>query len=232
MPDLNQQNQYLKKYLIQNSIWWIEYVGLEGIRQDTWPYPDKGMMKEWVERVMEEYPDFNIVGEEWSINPSIVSYWQKGQVNHDGYHCPLPSLMDFPLQHAAVIGFKDKGELNSGLLQLYEMLANDFLYPNPNNLVVFPDNHDMSRFYVQVGEDVELLKMGLTYFLTIRGIPQLYYGTEILMRHDGDSHGDIRADFPGGWPGDKVNAFTGEGLSLEQKELKGYISRIQNWRKT
>jgi neopullulanase len=231
MPDLNQQNQYLKKYLIQNSIWWIEYVGLEGIRQDTWPYPDKGMMKEWVERVMEEYPDFNIVGEEWSINPSIVSYWQKGQVNHDGYHCPLPSLMDFPLQHAAAEGFQNKGEVNSGFMQMYEMLANDFLYPNPYNLVVFPDNHDMSRFYVQVGEDVELLKMGLAYFLTIRGIPQLYYGTEVLMRHDGESHGDIRADFPGGWPGDKVNAFTGEGLSLEQKELKEYIGRIQNWRK-
>jgi neopullulanase len=114
---------------------------------------------------------------------------------------------------------------------LYEMIANDFLYPDPYNLVVFPDNHDMSRFYVQMGEDVNLLKMGLAWFLTIRGIPQLYYGTEILMSHPGDSHGDIRADFPGGWPGDKVNAFTGQGLTPAQKDMQHYISTIQNWRK-
>jgi glycosidase len=231
MPDLNQRNPYMEKYLIQNSIWWIEYVGLEGIRQDTWPYPDKDMMANWTKQVLNEYPNFNIVGEEWTVNPAIVSYWQKGKHNADGYKCYLPSLMDFPLQNAASSGLKNRKNVNDGLLQIYESLANDFLYPNPDNLVIFPDNHDMSRFYVQVGEDAALLKMGLAFFLTTRGIPQIYYGTEILMRHDGDDHGNIRADFPGGWQGDKVNAITGEGLSAEQKEMQVFLAKIQNWRK-
>lgn len=231
MPDLNQRNPFMEKYLIQNSIWWIEYVGLEGIRQDTWPYPDKDMMTTWTKQVLNEYPNFNIVGEEWTVNPAIVSYWQKGKYNADGYECYLPSLMDFPLQNAVSSGLKNKGNLTDGLIQIYESLANDFLYPDPDNLVIFPDNHDMSRFYVQIGEDVDLLKMGLAFFLTTRGVPQIYYGTEVLMRHEGDEHGNIRADFPGGWQGDKINAITGEGLSKEQKDLQDYISKIQNWRK-
>jgi glycosidase len=117
-------------------------------------------------------------------------------------------------------------------MQIYDMLSNDFQYPAAENLTIFPDNHDMSRFYVQVGEDVDLLKMGVTFFLTTRGIPQIYYGTEILMRHDGSEHGDIRADYPGGWEGDKVNAFTGEGMSDAAKDMQQYISKIQNWRKS
>ncbi|KAF0237576.1 MAG: alpha amylase catalytic [Prolixibacteraceae bacterium] len=232
MPDLNQRNPFMEKYLIQNSIWWIEYVGLEGIRQDTWPYPDKDMMATWTKEVLAEYPNFNIVGEEWALNPAIVSYWQKGKINSDGYECFLPGLMDFPLQNAASEGLRKEESWAGGLLQIYESLANDFLYSDPDNLVIFPDNHDMSRFYVQVGEDVDLLKMGLAFFLTTRGIPQIYYGTEVLMRHDGDEHGNIRAGFPGGWQGDKVNAITGEGLSKEQKDLQDYISKIQNWRKS
>jgi glycosidase len=231
MPDLNQENEFMKIYLIQNSIWWIEFVGLEGIRQDTWPYPDKHMMTEWTKRVLEEYPNFNIVGEEWSLNPAIVSYWQKGQKNFDGYECYLPSLMDFPLQDAVSRALREKEDWASGLVTLYEMLANDFLYPDPDNLVVFPDNHDMSRFFVQMGEDVDLLKMGVAYFLTTRGIPQLYYGTEVLMTHEGSDHGNIRAEFPGGWDDHKTNAFTGEGLTSEQKEMQQYISTVQNWRK-
>ncbi|WP_167610958.1 glycoside hydrolase family 13 protein [Maribellus sediminis] len=232
MPDMNQQNPFLAKYLIQNSIWWIEYEGLEGIRQDTWPYPDKNMMSDWTKAVLEEYPNFNIVGEEWSLNPAIVSYWQEGQNNRDGYKNYAPSMMDFPLQSAVSEGLKNEETWGTGLIQIYEMLANDFLYPDPEMLTIFPDNHDMSRFYVQVGEDVDLLKMGVAFFLTTRGIPQIYYGTEILMRHDGSEHGDIRADFPGGWEGDKVNAFTGEGLSAEAKDMQKYVSTIQNWRKT
>jgi glycosidase len=221
----------MEKYLIQNSIWWIEYVGLEGIRQDTWPYPDKDMMATWTKEVLNEYPNFNIVGEEWALNPAIVSYWQKGKYNADGYECYLPSLMDFPLQNAVSEGLRKQESWAGGLLQIYESLANDFLYPDPDNLVIFPDNHDMSRFYVQIGEDVDLLKTGLAFFLTTRGIPQIYYGTEVLMRHEGDEHGNIRADFPGGWQGDKINAITREGLSKEQKDLQDYISKIQNWRK-
>jgi glycosidase len=231
MPDLNQRNPLMAKYLIQNSIWWIEYAGLEGIRQDTWPYPDKNMMAEWTKKVLEEYPHFNIVGEEWSLNPAIVSYWQKGKDNADGYRCDLPSLMDFPLQNSVSNGLRNTESWDNGLIQVYEALANDFLYPDASDLVIFPDNHDMSRFYVQVGENPELLKLGLAFFLTTRGVPQIYYGTEIMMRHDGNEHGNIRADFPGGWEGDAVNAFTGEGLTDGQKEMQKYISTILNWRK-
>ncbi len=231
MPDMNQRNPFLAKYLIQNSIWWTEYIGLEGIRQDTWPYPDKYMMSDWTKQLLEEYPNFNIVGEEWTTNPAIVSYWQKGKLNQDGYENYAPSMMDFPLQSAAAEGLRNQEDWGGGLIQMYEALANDFLYPDPDMLTIFPDNHDMSRFYVQVGEDVDLLKLGVAFFLTIRGIPQIYYGTEILMRHDGSEHGDIRADFPGGWEGDNVNAFTGEGLSDAAKDMQKYVSTIQNWRK-
>lgn len=232
MPDMNQKNPFMAKYLIQNSIWWIEYVGLEGIRQDTWPYPDKNMMSVWTKELLEEYPNFNVVGEEWSMNPAIVSYWQKGKYNSDGYKNYAPSMMDFPLQSAVAQGLRNDENWDNGLIQIYEAISNDFQYPDANKLTIFPDNHDMSRFFVQVGEDVDLLKMGVAFFLTTRGIPQIYYGTEILMRHDGSEHGDIRADFPGGWQGDKVNAFTGEGLSDEAKDMQNYVSKIQNWRKT
>ena len=232
MPDMNQRNPFMEKYLIQNSIWWIEFVGLEGIRQDTWPYPDKNMMTTWTKEVLEEYPNFNIVGEEWTMNPAIVSYWQKGKVNSDGYKCYLPSLMDFPLQNAVSCGLRNDESWDGGLIQIYESLANDFQYPDADNLVIFPDNHDMSRFYEQVGEDVDLLKIGVALFLTMRGIPQIYYGTEILMRHEGGEHGNIRADFPGGWQGDKINALTGAGLTAEQNGMQDYISKIQNWRKS
>jgi glycosidase len=232
MPDLNQRNPFMATYLIQNSIWWIEYAGLDGIRQDTWPYPDKEMMAEWTKSVLEEYPHFNIVGEEWSMNPAIVSYWQKGKNNPDGYRCYLPSLMDFPLQNSVSTALRTEETWGSGWITLYEALANDILYADPDNLVVFPDNHDMSRLLVQVGNNADLLKLGIAYFLTTRGIPQIYYGTEVLMSHPGDQHGDIRADFPGGWPGDPVNAFAGYGLTDTQKQMQQYIGKIANWRKT
>ncbi|NOR74670.1 MAG: alpha-amylase [Draconibacterium sp.] len=231
MPDLNQKNPFMAKYLIQNSIWWIEFVGLEGIRQDTWPYPDKNMMADWTLKVLSEYPNFNIVGEEWSMNPAMVSYWQKGKNNADGYKCYLPSLMDFPLQDAVSKGLNEEESWGDGLVKIYESIANDFIYPDADNLVIFPDNHDMPRFYVQVKEDVDFLKIGLAYFLTTRGIPQIYYGTEVLMTHSDGEHGKIRADFPGGWEGDNINSFSGEGLTDAQKDMQQYISNIQNWRK-
>ncbi|MDT8401675.1 MAG: glycoside hydrolase family 13 protein [Bacteroidales bacterium] len=233
MPDLNQNNPFMAEYLIQNSIWWIEAADLSGIRMDTYPYPDKHMMAEWNRRVLDEYPDFNIVGEEWSLNPAIVSYWQKGQDNRDGYRGCLPSLMDFPLQNAVSEALNEKEEWDGGLIKIYEMLANDFLYPDPFNLVVMPDNHDMPRFYMQLDMNRDLFRNGIVFFLTTRGIPQIFYGTEILMTHkEGDDHGYIRKDFPGGWPGDKVNAFTGEGLTSEEKNMQNEFKRLLNWRKT
>jgi glycosidase len=232
MPDLNLRNPFMANYLIQNSIWWIEYVGLSGIRMDTYPYPYKGAMAEWNKRVLTEYPDFNIVGEEWTTNPAIVSYWQKGQSNLDGYSGELPSLMDFPLQNALSVALNENEDWGSGFIRIYETLANDFLYPDPANLVVFPDNHDMSRFFMQVGMDVNLFKLGIAFILTTRGIPQIFYGTEILMTHtEGNDHGHIRKDFPGGWKGDKINSFTGHGLTASEIEIKEYFKKLLNWRK-
>lgn len=232
MPDLNLQNKYLANYLIQNSIWWIEYVGLAGIRMDTYPYPYKWTMAEWNKRVLEEYPGFNIVGEEWTVDPAVVSYWQKGQTNFDGYRGELPGLMDFPLQNALSRALNEPEEWSSGLIRLYETIASDFLYPDPDNLVVFPDNHDMSRFYMQVGMNVDLFKLGIAYILTTRGIPQIFYGTEILMTHiESNEHGYIRKDFPGGWEGDKINGFTGRGLDAKELEIQNYFRKILMWRK-
>jgi len=233
MPDLNQRNPLFADYLIQNAIWWTEYLGLAGIRMDTYPYPDKQFMSEWTRRIMEEYPDFNMVGEEWSPSPAIVSYWQRGKQNHDGYESYLPSLMDFPLQISLAEALTaPKKSWGSVWTPVYEMLGHDFLYPNPFNLVIFPDNHDMSRIYTQLDEDYDLYRMAMVYYLTMRGIPQIYYGTEILMSHPGtDSHGAIREDFPGGWDGDKRNAFTGQGLDKKELEAQQFMRTLLNWRK-
>lgn len=232
MPDMNQNNDFVANYLITNSIWWAEFLGLSGIRQDTYPYPDKYISAEWTRRIMEEYPRFNIVGEEWSTNPAIVSYWQRGKNNSDGYKSWLPGVMDFPLQNALNRGLNEEENWSDGLIKIYEALANDFQYADPGNLVIFPDNHDMSRIYTQLNEDIDLLKMALTFILTTRGIPQIYYGTEILMSNPGtDSHGIIRSDFPGGWKGDKINAFKGKGITKQQKEIQDFIRKLLNWRK-
>ncbi len=232
MPDLNQRNPLLAKYLIQNSLWWIEYAGLSGIREDTYSYSDKDFMRDWSCAIMNEYPDFNIVGEEWSENPAIISYWQRGKNNPDGYTSCLPSLMDFPLQSALIRGLNEKKDVNGGLVRMYETLANDFQYPDPFNLVIFPDNHDMNRFYTQVNGNFQLFKMGIAYILTMRGIPQIFYGTEILMTNPGGKHdGVIRSDFPGGWPDDSVNVFTNTGLTEKQIAAKEYVGKLTNWRK-
>ena len=233
MPDLNQKNPLLADYLIQNAIWWTEYLGLAGIRIDTYPYPDKHFMSEWTRRVMQEFPDFNVTGEEWSANPAITSYWQRGKKNHDDYVSHLPSLLDFPLQIAFKKSLTEEVPWwDSPWTPAYEMLGNDFLYPDPGNLVIFPDNHDMSRIYTQLGEDYDLYKMAMVYYLTMRGIPTLYYGTEILMSHPGtESHGAIRGEFPGGWSDSVKNAFTGEGLTDDERDAQQFVKKLLNWRK-
>ena len=233
MPDLNQKNQKMSKYLIQNTLWWIEYARLSGIRVDTYPYSDKDFMSDWTFAVMDEYPNFNIVGEEWSDNPIVISYWQKDKINHDGYVSYLPTLMDFPLQISFTEALLDDFSWGKGFIKPYKTLANDFLYPNPNNLLIFPDNHDMTRFFTQVNNDIDLFKMGIVYYSTMRGIPQFYYGTEILMNSDenpGD-HGLIRTEFPGGWPDHSKNAFTGDGLSYKERQTQLFFKEILNWRK-
>jgi len=238
MPDLNQRNPLLADYLTQNALWWIEYLGIAGIRMDTYPYPDKHYMSGWTKRLLLEYPGFNMVGEEWVDNPAAVAYWQRGQENRDGYVSYLPSLMDFPLQNALRWGLvtAEKSKMEDlrpgGLIYLFRALANDFVYPDPAALVIFPDNHDMSRIFTQLGEDYDLFRMAMAYVLTMRGVPQIYYGTEILMENTGDeSHGVIRSDFPGGWAGDTRNAFTGDGLTGQQREAQDFLRRLLSWRR-
>ena len=233
MPDLNQRNPLVSKYFIQNAIWWIEYASLSGFRVDTYPYSDKNFMTDWTMKIMEEYPFFNIVGEEWSENPAITSYWQRGKNNHDGYISFLPSLMDFPIQMAFIESLNDDFGWGKGFIKAYRMLANDFLYADPHNLVIFPDNHDMTRFFTQVKNDLNLFYMGIVYYVTMRGIPQFFYGTEILMNSDENpgNHGLIRSNFPGGFPGDKVNAFTREGLNSDQIKTLDFFKKLLNWRK-
>ena len=233
MPDLNQRNPMLANYLIQNAIWWVEYADLSGIRVDTWSYADKDFLSEWTRRVMAEYPDFNIVGEEWNNNPAIIAYWQRGKARTDGYESDLPSLMDFPLQATIVPSLRAEETWDSGIVVFYRTLVADFLYADPDNLLVFADNHDMHRIYHQLGGDDELFRLAMVLVLTTRGIPQLLVGTEIQMDHAPNaSHGVMRADFPGGWPGDRVNGFTGEGLSPEAAAAQQFLKRLLNWRKT
>jgi len=234
MPDLNQRNPLLADYLIQNTLWWVEQLGLSGIRMDTHPYPDKNYMAEWGRRVMGEYPDLTLTGEEWTGNPAIVSYWQRGKKNHDDYVSHMPSMLDFPLQMALKKSLTEEVPWwDSPWTSAYEMLGNDFLYPDPFSLVIFPDNHDMSRIYTQVDEDYDLYRMAIVYYLTMRGIPTLYYGTEVLMSHPGtDSHGAIREEFPGGWEDSEKNAFTGAGLSDIELEAQQFVQQLLTWRKS
>ncbi|MFC3811805.1 glycoside hydrolase family 13 protein [Lacihabitans lacunae] len=233
MPDLNQRNPFMANYIIQNTIWWIEYANLSGLRIDTYPYSEKDFLARWSKALIDEYPNLNMVGEEWSMKPSVVSYWQKGKVNTDGYVSNLPSLMDFPHQKAISDAMnEDDAQWGMGLTKIYQTLTDDFLYAHPYNLVVFLDNHDMSRFFTQIKEDPKLMKMALAYLLTTRGIPQIYYGTEIGMTNPkSDSHGEIRGDFPGGWAGDSVSVFENKNLNDSQKDLLAFTKKLLNWRK-
>ncbi len=232
MPDLNGDHPLLRDNLIQNSIWWVEVADLGGIRHDTHPYPGAAFMSAYTCSIMDEYPNFNIVGEEWSLNPIIVSKWQRGNEQTKNLNSCLPSVMDFPLQDVLVKSLIQEEAWNTGLNNLYELIACDDVYPDPNNLVIFPDNHDMDRYYTQLNEDFELYKIGLTYLATTRGIPQIYYGTEILMANPlSHDHGEIRTDFPGGWPNDEVNGFTGNKLSPKAQEAQDFMKTLLNFRK-
>jgi glycosidase len=233
MPDLNQKNPFLKTYLIQNSIWWIEYASLDGIRQDTHPYPFKDMMAEWGQAVLTEYPEFNTVGECWINYPATVAYWQKDACNLDGYNSWLPAVFDFPLYDALQRAFNEKEGWNTGLTRLYEILSQDFSYPDPGNLVTFADNHDVNRYFDTQGDDIRKMKMAMAFLMTTRGIPQVFYGSEILLTTGEDEgHGNLRKDFPGGWPGDNRNAFTAAGRSSAENDMYLYLKTLLNWRKT
>jgi glycosidase len=234
MPDMNQRNPFMANYLIQNTIWWIENADLDGLRIDTYPYSDKNFLSVWSKAVMNEYPKFNMVGEEWSTRQAVTAYWQMGQNNKDGYKSYLPTLMDFPLNNALIEGLKENDkEWGKGMLKVYQCLSDDYLYANPNNLITFTDNHDMNRIFTQLDEDKELLKMGLAIIFTMRGIPQFFYGTELAMTSPKERNdGLIRADMPGGWDGDKTDVFQNQNLSPLQSEMRSFVKKLLNWRKT
>lgn len=233
MPDLNQHNPFLAKYLIQNSIWWIEYAGVDGFRQDTYPYAFKDVMAEWDKAVLKEYPYFNIVGECWATVPEGIAYWQKDSPNKDGYNSYLPSVFDFAMYDALRLGFMENNGWNTGIGRLYDLLSRDFVYPDPSHIVVFADNHDVNRFLANAGQDPAKFKMALAFVLTTRGIPEIFYGTEALLTTTGEKNdGRLRIDFPGGWPGDTVNTFTGTNVSAAQADMVSYLKKILNWRKS
>ncbi|TVQ65613.1 MAG: glycosyl hydrolase [Balneolaceae bacterium] len=237
MPDLNQRNPLLADYLIQNTIWWIEYSGIDGIRMDTHPYPYKDYMAEWARRVFREYPDFNIVGEVWMQNAATTAWWQYNFPTQSGYNSYLPSVTDFPLWRSIVAGLNEDAGWDTGLARIYYTLGQDFLYTDPNLNVIFVDNHDLVRFMTSIGEDPAKYRLGLAILLTTRGIPQIYYGTEI-MKAGGANDPDKRRIFPGGWPGDAIDAFTEEGRlalgeerNLPIQETFEYLRNIAEWRK-
>lgn len=236
MPDLNQSNPLVLNYLIQNAIWWIEYADLDGFRVDTYSYCDKEGISKWTKAITDEYPYFNIVGEVWYHDQAQMAYWQKdskiGAI--ENYNSNLPSVMDFTLHDAINGGVfnEDKANWNTGMIKIYENFTNDFLYPNINNMLVFAENHDTDRFNNIYKNDFNKYKMAMTLIATIRGIPEIYYGSEIGMagsKNTGD--GDIRRDFPGGWNGDSNNAFTASGRTAEQQKFHDFTTKLFNWRK-
>jgi len=231
MPDLNQTNPHLATYLIQNSIWWIEYARIDGIRQDTYSYMDFDFLARWNKEVYDEYPNFNIVGETW-YNKSTSSAWWQGNSILSKKNPNLKTPMDFSLTFAMQKAFD--GKTDNGYLQdMFEDIAQDFIYADPYNILTFLDNHDLGRFNRKEDTDLKRYKQGLAFLLTMRGIPQLYYGTEVLMtgtKEEGD--GRLRVDFPGGWPGDKSDQFTKAGRSEMQNEAWDYLQKILKWRKT
>ena len=235
MPDLNQRNRHVARYLIQSSIWWIEYAGINGIRQDTHPYADYDFMSSWCKEVLEEYPHFNIVGETWLNSNVLVSYWQKDSKLAAPKNSNLPTVMDFPLTDLMSKAFDEETtEWSGGLYRLYDYHTQDLVYANPMNLLIFLDNHDTSRFCKNEDDAKNIVryKQAITYLLTTRGIPQIYYGTEILMAADkSEGDGCLRRDFPGGWKGDKVNCFTAEGRTDLQNEAFDYTRKLLNFRK-
>lgn len=237
MPDLNQRNPLLATYLIQSSIWWIEYARIDGIRQDTHPYMDLQFGADWCNAVLTEYPDFNIVGETWyPVGSGFPAWWQRGS-KLNPVDTGLKTVMDFNLAFIVPDAFKEANDpsdgASKGLFNIYVSLANDFLYEDTENILIFLDNHDLSRFARKDDSGLDKYRQGVAFILTTRGIPQIYYGTELLFtgtKNEGD--GIIRKDMPGGWQGDERSVFTSEGRTDMENEAWNYMSTILNWRKT
>ena len=230
MPDLNQQNPHVMTYLIQNSKWWIETVGIDGIRMDTYPYADREGMARWMRELDEEYPNFNTVGETWVTEPAYTAAWQKDSRLSD-QNSYLKTVMDFSFfDKLSQAKNEETDPWWQGYNRIYNSLVYDYLYPNPSSVMAFIENHDTDRFLGN-GCDTLALKQALALLLTINRTPQLYYGTEILMNGTKEvTDGHVRKDFPGGFPGDKHNAFTAEGRTKAENAMFTWLSRLLHWR--
>ena len=233
MPDVNQSNPLVATYLIQNFIWWVENTGLDGYRIDTYAYSDRKFLMQWGAALLEQYPRLGMYGETWVQGVAQQAYFARNILPVvDGFKSNLPGVTDFQLQYAINEALTRDAGWTEGINKLYYTLQADWLYEDPSRNVIFLDNHDLSRFFSVVGEDVAKYKMGLAWLLTERGIPQLYYGTEVLMKNFANPDGLVREDFPGGWPGDKTNLFTAAGRNPAQQDAFAYVSRLANYRKT
>jgi glycosidase len=233
MADLNQRNPLLAKYLVQNTIWWIEYAGLSGLREDTYSYAEKNFLATWAKAILDEYPHLNIVGEEMTRIIAQTSYWQKDKKNFDGYKSYLPTLMDFSLNDNIVSSLTTTNNWFSTWRDTYQSVAQDYQFPHPDDQLIFPDNHDLDRFYSRLDKNFDDWKLGIAMYMTMRGIPQFFYGTEVLMTNEkAGSDGQRRSDFYGGWITDTKNAVTGKGLNSTELSAKEYFSKLLNWRKS
>lgn len=225
MPDLNQRNPFLANYLIQNTIWWMEFTGLDGIREDTYPYPDQAFLADWAGAILKEYPSSNIVGEIWALQPTYIAQFQRESHLPRDFETNLPTVMDFPLGEALRAYLREEGRLRD----VYDVLAQDFVYTDPDHLLTFIDNHDMTRAAYEAKGNTGRLKQALSILLTTRGIPQLLYGTEINMV-GGESHVELRADYPGGFPGDERSAFTEAGRTDLENEVFSFLRQLLHLR--
>lgn len=232
MPDLNQDNDHLATYMIQNSIWWIEHFGVNGYRIDTYAYPDQEFMADWAKAILTEYPDFSFFGETWVHNVPVQSWFTAGTRNKD-VDSRMPGVTDFQMQYAIQAAMHEDFGWTEGLAKIYYVLAQDYVYQDPWANVVFLDNHDISRFFAVVNEDMNKMKMATAFLMTTRGIPQVYYGTEILMDEpfDWGNHDKVRLEFPGGWEGDKVNKFDASGRTERENEYFNYFKRLATFRR-
>jgi neopullulanase len=231
MPDVDQSNPFVKNYITQSHIWWVEYSGLDGFRLDTYAYNDLKYMAEWGEKIKEEYPALTFFGETWVHGIPNQAYFTGGNTLNQGYDTKLQAVTDFQALWGINEALNGKFGWMDGVARLYNVFSNDFIYQDPTRNVVFLDNHDLSRFYSVVGEDFSKYKSGIAWLLTTRGIPQLYYGTEILMKNYSNPDGLVREDFKGGWKGDGVNKFTAEGRTEKENDAFNYVRKLATYRK-
>jgi glycosidase len=235
MPDMNLANPFVLQYLSQMAVWWIEYANLDGLRVDTYPYSNKQGIAAWTKNIMDEYLHLNIVGEAWFSIPSFIAYWQAGANNRDGYDSHLPAVMDFSLQENVITALLHDSlpAWGEGMMKVYTSVAQDFVYANPDNVLIFAENHDTNRLAWLLKGKKEKQKMVMALLATMRGIPQLYCGSEWMMRNNAkQGHGEERLDMPGGWPGDKRSVFEASGRTKVENEVFDYTKKLFQWRKT